>query len=88
MLTTFFQEEHEQFRKSVCQYLEKEVAPHVEEWEKAELFPREVFRRCGELGFLGRIIPKTWAGRGAIGGTRRRGASRWCGAVARVWRWR
>jgi citronellyl-CoA dehydrogenase len=64
MLTTFFREEHELFRKSVSQYLEKEVAPHVEEWEANELFPREVFRRCGELGFLGAHYPEDVGGAG------------------------
>ena len=38
MLTTFFREEHEFFRKSVSQYLEKEVVPYVDEWERDELF--------------------------------------------------
>ena len=64
MLTTFFREEHEFFRKSVSQYLEKEVMPHVEEWEREELFPREVFKRCGELGFLGAHYPEDVGGSG------------------------
>jgi citronellyl-CoA dehydrogenase len=64
MLMTYFREEHEIFRKTVHDYLEKEVVPHVEQWEKDELFPREVFRRCGELGFLGAHYPEDVGGHG------------------------
>ena len=64
MLMTFFREEHELFRKSVHTFLEQEVVPHVEEWERAELFPREIFQRCGELGFLGAHYPEDVSGHG------------------------
>ncbi|MBP6741535.1 MAG: acyl-CoA dehydrogenase family protein [Deltaproteobacteria bacterium] len=63
-MMTFFREEHEMFRKSVEQWLAKEIAPHVEEWERAELFPREVFKRAGELGFLGAHYPEDVGGAG------------------------
>ena len=33
--------------------MEKELAPHALEWDRAGIFPREVFKRAGELGFLG-----------------------------------
>jgi citronellyl-CoA dehydrogenase len=49
-----FTEQHEQFRKTVRAFAEKELAPHAEEWEHAETFPaREVFKRAGDLGILG-----------------------------------
>lgn len=49
-----FTEAHEMFRKTVRSFVEKELLPHVEEWEKAETFPaREVFKRAGELGIFG-----------------------------------
>lgn len=48
-----FKEEHRLFRKTVRDFAEKELAPHVDEWEEAELFPNEVFKRAGELGILG-----------------------------------
>ncbi len=52
MLTTFFREEHEIFRKTLRDFVSKELAPYTTAWEEAEEFPREVFKRCGELGFL------------------------------------
>jgi citronellyl-CoA dehydrogenase len=45
--------EHEAFRKSVRQWVEKELAPHALEWDRAGIFPKEVFKQAGELGFLG-----------------------------------
>ena len=48
-----FTEEHEAFRKTVRAWVEKELAPHALEWDRAGIFPREVFKQAGELGFLG-----------------------------------
>jgi citronellyl-CoA dehydrogenase len=52
-LPSFFTPEHEAFRRTVRQYVERELAPHAVEWDRAGIFPREVFKQCGELGFLG-----------------------------------
>src|SRR3954467_5650093 len=49
----FFTPEHEAFRKSVRAWVEKELTPHALEWDKAGIFPKEVFKKAGELGFLG-----------------------------------
>jgi len=59
-----FREEHEQFRKTVRQFAEKELAPYVDEWERAEIFPNEVFKRAGELGILGAHYPEAVGGAG------------------------
>src|SRR5258708_3881358 len=53
MLTTFFGEEHEIFRKTLREWVQKELVPHVAEWEEAELFDRTVFNKAGEMGCLG-----------------------------------
>lgn len=59
-----FQEEHELFRKTVRDFAVKELAPHVDEWEKDELFPNWVFKRAGELGILGAHYPEDVGGAG------------------------
>jgi citronellyl-CoA dehydrogenase len=59
-----YREEHDQFRKTVRQYAEKELAPYVDEWEKAEIFPNEVFKRAGELGIFGAHYPEEVGGAG------------------------
>jgi citronellyl-CoA dehydrogenase len=59
-----FTEEHTHFRKTVRAFAEKELAPHVEEWERDELFPNWVFKRAGELGILGAHFPEEHGGGG------------------------
>ncbi len=48
-----FTAEHEAFRRTVRTFAEKELAPHAVEWDRAGIFPREIFTRCGELGLFG-----------------------------------
>jgi citronellyl-CoA dehydrogenase len=57
-----FSESHEIFRKTIRDFCEKELAPHAEEWERDEIFPREVFNRFGEMGFLGIRYPEDVGG--------------------------
>jgi len=59
-----FQEEHELFRKTVRDFAQKELAPHVDEWERDKLFPNWVFKRAGELGILGAHYPEDVGGAG------------------------
>ncbi|MGZ5322414.1 MAG: acyl-CoA dehydrogenase family protein, partial [Solirubrobacterales bacterium] len=59
-----FGAEHEELRESVSRFIEREIAPHVDEWEEAREFPRELFTRCGELGFLGLKFPEELGGQG------------------------
>lgn len=59
-----FTSEHEELRESVRRFVEKEVAPHVSGWEEQREFPRELFERCGELGFLGLKFPEEYGGQG------------------------
>jgi citronellyl-CoA dehydrogenase len=59
-----FTPEHEAFRKTVRQFVEKQMAPHALEWDRAGIFPRELFKQCGELGFLGINHPVEYGGSG------------------------
>lgn len=59
-----FTEEHQLFRKTVRDFAEKELAPHVDEWERDELFPNWVFKRAGELGITGCSYPEEVGGEG------------------------
>src|ERR687895_2888497 len=58
-----FTDEHEQLRESIRSFVLKELAPHAEEWEETT-FPDWVFRRMGELGFLGLSYPEEYGGEG------------------------
>ena len=64
MLQTFFTEEHEMLRRQVRAFVEKELAPHADEWERAKEFPRWVFQKMGQLGFLGAAYPEEVGGGG------------------------
>ncbi len=58
-----FTEEHEMFRKAVRKFVENELTPHVEEWENAEIAPlHEIFKKMGDLGFLGLNYPEAYGG--------------------------
>lgn len=59
-----FTEEHEQFRKTVRQFAEKELFPNSTEWEEACDFPNWVIKRAGELGILGAHYPEEQGGSG------------------------
>jgi acyl-CoA dehydrogenase len=59
-----FSDEHEMLRKSIRAFVEKEVTPHVREWEDAGRIPRALWRRLGELGFLGLEFPTEYGGGG------------------------
>ncbi|HWX96812.1 MAG TPA: acyl-CoA dehydrogenase family protein [Solirubrobacteraceae bacterium] len=58
-----FNDEHEQLRESITNFALKELAPHADEWEETT-FPDSVFRRMGELGFLGLDKPEQYGGQG------------------------
>ena len=59
-----FTEEHEILRQSIREFVEKEITPHVDEWEEAETYDMDVFRKMGELGFLGLRAPEEYGGGG------------------------
>ncbi len=57
-------EDHVMFRDAVRDFMEKEVEPHYEEWEKAGEVSREVWRKAGEMGILSIYIPEEYGGMG------------------------
>ena len=59
------QNEIELFRDNVRKFLEKEIAPHYDQWEKEEKFPRELWNQLGENGFLCVDVPEAYGGFGA-----------------------
>ena len=58
-----FTDEHAQLRESIARFVAAELAPHAEQWER-DTFPDSVFRRMGELGFLGLDKPVEYGGQG------------------------
>ena len=66
MHTVTAEREAQEARESIVQTLrdfcEAEIRPHVMRWDEAQEFPREVFRKLGELGFLGVLFPEEYGG--------------------------
>lgn len=64
MESIYFNEEHGFFRKSLRNFVEKELRPQADEWEEAGMFPAELFRTFGQLGYLGLRFPEEYGGQG------------------------
>jgi alkylation response protein AidB-like acyl-CoA dehydrogenase len=57
-------DEQRQLRKSVREFAEREIAPHVMQWDEAGTFPMEVVKELGKLGLMGVIFPAEYGGAG------------------------
>jgi hypothetical protein len=57
-------DEQEQLRKEVRAFAEREIAPHVSEWDEKSLFPAEVVKKLGPMGLMGVIFPEVLGGAG------------------------
>jgi acyl-CoA dehydrogenase len=57
-----FSEEHEMLRSQVRRFVNAEIKPHAEQWEKGGFVPRDVLRRMGALGFFGIRYPEIYGG--------------------------
>jgi alkylation response protein AidB-like acyl-CoA dehydrogenase len=60
----YFTDEQQQLRRSVREFAESEIAPHVMEWDEAARFPVELIPKLGEMGLLGVIFPEEFGGAG------------------------
>ena len=58
----YFTEEHELFRKSLKDFLQKEVVPHIDKWEKTGTVERFIWAKMGEMGFFGLNSPEEYGG--------------------------
>jgi hypothetical protein len=63
-MTTTTSGERQTILDTLREFCESEIRPHVLEWDEQQQFPREVFGRLGELGFLGTIFPEEYGGSG------------------------
>jgi len=58
----YFTEEHNLFRQTFRDFLEKEVRPNVDQWEKDGSLPRDIYKKFGEMGFFGMTLPEQYGG--------------------------
>lgn len=64
MNSMYFTEEHNAFRKSFQDFLQKEVVPHIDKWEKTGTIERFIWKKFGEMGYLGLNAPEEYGGLG------------------------
>ncbi|MCP4416805.1 MAG: acyl-CoA dehydrogenase, partial [Chloroflexi bacterium] len=64
MDSVYFNEDHEFFRQTLRRFVENELRPFADEWEKAGMFPDEMFRTFGKMGYLGLRFPEKYGGQG------------------------
>ena len=62
MNSMYFTEEHKMFRESLKNFLQKEVVPHIEKWEKTGTVERFIWKKFGDMGFFGLAYPEEYGG--------------------------
>ena len=58
----YFTEEHQVFRESFKNFLQKEVVPHIEKWEKTGSIDRFIWKKFGDMGYFGLSYPEEYGG--------------------------
>src|SRR5689334_7753855 len=57
-------EELLEIRRIVREFAENEIRPHIMEWDEQQIFPRDILKQLGDLGFMGVCIPHEYGGAG------------------------
>lgn len=62
MYNYLFSEEHQVFRQGLRDFLQREVIPHIDEWEEERRIPKALWKKFGEMGYLGLNFPEAYGG--------------------------
>ena len=62
MNTSYFSEDHNLFRSTLRDFLQKEVVPHVDKWEKEGKIDPSIWTKMGEMGYFGLAYPEQYGG--------------------------
>ena len=60
----YFNDTHQMVRETVRKFVEREILPHVDDWEEAGEFPRELYRKAADAGILSINAPEEFGGTG------------------------
>lgn len=64
LATSYFDSTHDQARETARRFVKDEILPHIDDWEEAEEFPRELYRKAADAGLLGVGFPEALGGSG------------------------
>ncbi|UOY07411.1 acyl-CoA dehydrogenase family protein [Muricauda sp. SCSIO 64092] len=64
MDSMYFTEEHQLFRESLKDFLQKEVVPHLDKWEETGTIERFIWKKLGQMGYFGLATPEAYDGLG------------------------
>ena len=64
IVSDYFNETHNQVRMTTRKFITTHVLPHIDEWEEAGEFPREIFKKAGDAGILAAGFPEALGGMG------------------------
>ena len=64
MQSMYFTEEHQLFRNSLKDFLQKEVVPHIDKWEETGTIERFIWKKFGDMGYFGLATPEEDGGLG------------------------
>ena len=59
-----FRDDHELFRQTARRFVDKEIVPHLHEWEQAGIVPKSLWLKAGEAGLLCATVPEQYGGSG------------------------
>ena len=59
-----FREDHEMFRQMARRFIENEITPHLHDWEKQGIVPKDIWLKAGEVGLLCSCVPEDFGGAG------------------------
>jgi len=51
-------------QQTIREFAENEIVPNIMKWDEAQIFPREIFTKLGEQGFMGILVPEEFGGAG------------------------
>jgi alkylation response protein AidB-like acyl-CoA dehydrogenase/putative sterol carrier protein len=60
----YFTEDHDIFRQGLRDFLQKEVAPHIDQWEEDQRIPKDIWKKMGDMGYMGLNYPEEVGGAG------------------------
>src|SRR5689334_7881948 len=57
-------ENQKMIAQTIRDFAEREIKPNLMKWDEEQIFPKDLFQKMGELGFLGVFVPEKYSGSG------------------------